>query len=83
MPRAMKLNEFMFLISVRVPQLTNAARPHRDVGVDTKSALLHLRVGDAELDDRLAEELQEALRLVGRVDVGRVTISTSGVPARL
>ena len=52
-------------------QLVRPGRPHRDVGVDAKRALLHLRIGDPELDDRLAEELEEALRLVGGADVGR------------
>jgi hypothetical protein len=52
-------------------QLVRAGRPHRDVGVDAERPLLHLRVRDAEFDDRLPEQLQEALRLVGRVDVRR------------
>ena len=33
-------------------------------------ALLHLGVGDPELDDRLAQQLEEAPRLLGGVDVG-------------
>ncbi len=52
-------------------QLVRPRRPHRDVGVDAQRPLLHLRVGDPELDDRLAQELEEALRLVGGADVRR------------
>ena len=51
-------------------QLVGAERPDRDVRVDAERSLLHLGVRDAELDDRLAQELKEALRLVGGVDVG-------------
>ena len=61
----------MFLISQRVRSSSEPAGPHRDVRVDAERALLHLGVGDAELDDRLPQELQEALRLLGRADVGR------------
>ena len=53
------------------PQLVRARGAHRDVRVDPERALLHLRVRDAELDDRLSQQLEEALRLLGRVDVGR------------
>ena len=42
---------------------------HGDVGVAAERALLHLGVGDAELDDRLAQELEEAARLLARADV--------------
>ena len=52
------------------PQLVRARGAHRDVRVDPERALLHLRVRDAELDDRLPQQLEEALRLLGRVDVG-------------
>ena len=41
-----------------------------DVGVDAERALLHLRVRDPELHDRLAQELEEPLRLVRRAQVG-------------
>ena len=67
----MKLKEFMFLISVRVRSSSEPAGPHRDVGVDAQRALLHLRIRDPQLDDGLAQELEEALRLVGRADVWR------------
>ena len=53
------------------PQLVRSGRAHGDVRVDPERALLHLRVRDAELDDRLPQQLEEALRLLGRVDVGR------------
>ena len=53
------------------PQLVRAGGADGDVGVDAERPLLHLGVRDAELDDRLAEQLQEALRLLGGVDVGR------------
>ena len=42
---------------------------HGDVRVDAQRPLFHLGVGDAELDDRLAQQLQEAARFVGRADV--------------
>ena len=51
-------------------QLVRALWPDRDVCVDAQRPLLHLRVRDAELDDRLAEELQDPLRLVRGADVG-------------
>src|SRR5581483_1785173 len=47
-----------------------AGLPHGDVRVDAERALLHLRVRDAELDDRLPQELQEVARLLGRAEVG-------------
>ncbi len=53
------------------PQLVGAGRPDGDVGVDAQRPLLHLRVGDPELDDRLAQELEEPLRLLGGADVRR------------
>ena len=53
------------------PQLVGAVRTDGDVDVEAHRALLELRVGEAELDDGLAQELQEPLRVVGRVDVGR------------
>ena len=67
----MKLNEFMFLISVRVRSSSEPSGSDRDVRVDAQRPLLHLRVRDPELDDRLAEELQEPLRLVRGADVRR------------
>ena len=70
MPFAAKLNEFMFFSSVRVRSSSEPRRPHGDVDVEAHRALLELRVGDAELDDRLAQELQEALGDVGGVDLG-------------
>ncbi len=62
----------------RVHVLDLPARPvallpalaHRDVDVGAQRALLHLRVGNAELGDRLAEEAEEPHRLVGRAQVG-------------
>ena len=71
MPRAMCVNEFMFLISHRVRSSSEPVGTHGHVGVDAERSLLHLRVGDAELDDRLPEELQEPLRLLRGVDVRR------------
>ena len=52
-------------------QLVGAGRADGDVRVHTQRPLLHLRVRDAQLDDHLAQQLKEALRLLGRVDVGR------------
>ena len=40
-----------------------------DVRIRAQRSLLHLCVRDAELDDRLAEQLQEALRLLGAANV--------------
>ncbi len=53
------------------PQLVRAGRPHGHVGVDAERPLLHLRIRDPELDDRLAQELEEPLGLLRRMDVGR------------
>ena len=61
----------MFLSSVRVRSSSDPGGAHGDVDVEAERALLHLGVGDAELDDRLAQQLEEALRLVGRVDIRR------------
>ncbi len=52
-------------------ELVRPCRAHGDVGVHAERPLLHLRVRDAELDDRLPQELQEALRLLRGVDVRR------------
>ena len=52
-------------------QLVRACRPHGDVGVGAELTLLHLRVGDPELHDRLPEELQEPAGFIGRADVRR------------
>ena len=57
----MKRNEFMFFSSQRVRQLVRARRADGHVRVAAERALLHPRVRDPELDDRLAQELQEAL----------------------
>ena len=57
------------MISVRVRSSSEPVGTHRDVGVDAQRPLLHLRVRDPELDDRLAQQLQEPLCLVGRADV--------------
>ena len=53
------------------PELVRPVGPHRHVGVHAQRSLLHLRVGDAELDDRLPEKLQEPLGLLRGVDVRR------------
>ena len=52
-------------------ELVGALGANRDVDVEAERALLHLRVGDPELDDGLAQQLEEALRVVGGVEVGR------------
>ena len=44
--------------------------PHGHVGIAAHRPLLHLRVGDAELDDRLPQELEEALHVVGGMEIG-------------
>ena len=51
-------------------KLVGAGRANGDVRVDAQRPLLHLCVRDAELDDRLPQELEESLRLLGRADVG-------------
>ncbi len=51
-------------------ELVRARRANRDVRIDAERSLLHLGVRDPELDDRLPQELEEPLRLVGRADVG-------------
>ena len=51
-------------------QLVGAGRADGDVRVAAQRPFLHARVGDAERDDRLAEQLEEALRLLGGVEVG-------------
>ena len=66
----MKLNEFMFLISVRVRSSSEPAGRTETFASTRERSLLHLGVRDAELDDRLPQELEEPLRLVGRANVG-------------
>ena len=51
-------------------QLIRPLRPDGDVDVEAHRALLHLSVRDAELPDRLAQQLEEALGLLGRAEVG-------------
>ena len=70
MPFAAKLNEFMFFSSVRVRSSSEPARADGDVDVEAHRALLELGVGQAELDDGLAQQLQEALGRLGVVQVG-------------
>src|SRR3712207_7289553 len=62
---------FFFLMIRRPPRstlfpYTTLFRSDGDVDVEAQRPLLHLRIGDAELDDGLAEQLEEALRLLGR-----------------
>ncbi len=52
-------------------ELIGAAGAHGHVGIHAQRPLLHLRVGDAQLDDGLAQQLEEPLRLVRRADVRR------------
>ena len=68
-PRATNVNEFMFFSSVFVRSPLSPAFADGDVRVAAQRPLLHLGVRDAELDDGLAQELQEALRLLRRTDV--------------
>ena len=58
----------MFLISVRVRKPSSPAG-RTETLASTRRVPLHLGVGDPELDDRLAEQLQEAPGLLGGVDV--------------
>ena len=51
-------------------ELGRADRADGDVGVAAQRALLHVHVADAELAQRLAQQLQPVARLLGRVDVG-------------
>ena len=69
-PFAAKLNEFMFFSSVRVRSSSEPSGRTDTLTSNAQRALLHLRVGDAELDHRLPQQLQEPLRLLGRADVG-------------
>ena len=73
----------MFFSSVRVRSSSEPGRADGDVDVEAHRALLELGVGEAELDDRLAQQLQEALGVSASWMSGAVTISTSGVPPRL
>ena len=73
----------MFLSSHLDAELARALGPDRDVAVDAQAPLLHVHVADAELADRLAEQLRPLARLRGAAMSGSVTISTSGVPPRL
>src|SRR5471032_371752 len=52
-------------------QLVAALRAHRHVYVEAHRALLELGIREAELDDGLPQQVQEALRSIGVVDVGR------------
>ena len=52
------------------PELVGPLRSDGHIGVHAQGALLHLRVRDPELDDRLPQELEEPLRVVGAADVG-------------
>ena len=70
MPCSRKRKEFMFLSSVLVPSSVRARRADGDVGVAAQRALLHVDVGDAELAQRLAQQLQPVARLLGRAHVG-------------
>ena len=69
-PRPMKRNEFMFFSSQRVRSSSEPAGRTETLASTAQRALLHPRVRDAELDDRLAQQLEEALGLLGRADVG-------------
>ena len=51
-------------------KLVGARRTDRDVDVEAHRALVELGVGEPELDHRLPQQLQEALRRVGVVEVG-------------
>src|ERR1041384_2211108 len=85
MPRRMNVKLFMFFSSQRgrrpaspprrTETLTSRAAPplpppaNGDVDVGAQRPLLHLSVRDAELDDRLPEEPEEAVRLVRGVEI--------------
>ena len=67
----MKLNEFMFLISVRV-RSSSEPTGRTETLASTRSVPFSISASEMpELDDGLAQELEEALRLVGRTDVRR------------
>ena len=83
MARPSERSELRFLISQRVPSSASPTAAHRHVGVDAQRALLHLAVGRAGGHEDGAQ-----LAHVGRASSaermsGRLTISTSGTPARL
>ena len=65
----MKRNEFMFFSSQRVRSSSEPAGRTETFASTAQRALLHARVRDPERDDRLPEELEEALRLLGRAEV--------------
>ena len=76
-----------FLVSVRVPRVPVPFGRQREVDVGAQVALVHPRLGDAEGDDQLAELRDVRLATSGAFSpapmIGRVTISMSGMPARL
>ena len=69
MPRRTNPNEFMFFSSQTRAIDLLAALAHGDVDIGAQRPLLHLGVRDPELDDRLPQETQEAVGLVGRAEV--------------
>ncbi len=77
-----------FLVSVRVPERGVGRRAQRDVDVGAHVAALHPRLGDAER----TEDVPQVAHVGGGATsgarsptpvIGLVTISTSGMPARL
>ena len=60
----------MFFSSQRVRSSSEPAGRTETLASTAQRSLLHACVGDAERDDRLAKELEEALGLLGRADVG-------------
>ena len=60
----------MFFSSQRVRSSSESAGRTETLASTAQRSLLHACVRDAERDDRLPQELQEALCLLGRADVG-------------
>ena len=52
------------------PKLRRAGGANRDVGIHAQRSLLHLGIGDPELDDRLPQELEETACFRRGMDVG-------------
>ena len=69
-PLAAKLNEFMFFSSVRVRSSSEPAGRTETLTSKRIEPFSSSASREPELDHRLAQQLQEALGVVGRVDVG-------------
>ncbi len=60
----------MFLISVFVPSSFGTGRTHRDVGIATQRAFLHLHVADAQHEQRPAQRFEVGDRIARAMQLG-------------